>query len=581
MSEGIIYITRTPQDLPNYYKVGRTSQSTTEQRTRHEQTYISGGIKTIREFQVSDDVQAERAAHSALADTKVDLPHANEIFNLDIDFLIAKVKSAIRPWLIGEVQNNSQNNWILDFLSQPDFRIANYYHNDLEINQRISLIIELMMRVLARGDSVAERLIENKPYEDLINDSKIGIYLETSLKNIDHLSLVQIDNWHKKFEVILYLSKAPLINPISRDGYQRALNERNTYNLKSGLNDFNINKVINYWSENYFSSNSKLIIGCLDFLDHQVPKWNSHEQQLEDIFIRGAKNSVYINAMNYCINHPDRNSKKVFEITNQKIWDNHGADWLYENLGRELSIKFDNVREIIWADDKKYRDSLWDKAEEKKLPVSLCSRVANEKISLDEAIKIYKKVSETQWVQEKKKGERFYMEGENIVRLEEIYQGTLSLDQALEQNRKLEEQKKTEEEYKKKFEDLRTDYQLDNDFMADRQLKLVQNTLFKIFKSIKEKDIGIIKELNLSKKITALITLSMEIHEKDYLGVRFHDHGELGFSYISRGSLKAAFSYKKNQYVIWNNTFRKKNIKTYIEQEEFINEFLLNMNVEN
>ncbi len=55
MSEGIIYITRTEQDHPNYYKVGRTSQSTTEQRTRHEQTYISGGIKTIREFQVSDE----------------------------------------------------------------------------------------------------------------------------------------------------------------------------------------------------------------------------------------------------------------------------------------------------------------------------------------------------------------------------------------------------------------------------------------------------------------------------------------------------------------------------------------------
>ena len=36
-------------------------------------------------------------------------------------------------------------------------------------------------------------------------------------------------------------------------------------NLKSGLNDFNINKVIHYWSENYFSSNSKLIIGCYRF----------------------------------------------------------------------------------------------------------------------------------------------------------------------------------------------------------------------------------------------------------------------------------------------------------------------------
>ena len=91
-----------------------------------------------------------------------------------------------------------------------------------------------MMRVIAepRGASATERLIENKPYEELMNDSKIGIYLETSLeKHINHLSLVKIDNWHKKFEVILYLSKAPLINvSFNEDGnYQRAtINERNT-----------------------------------------------------------------------------------------------------------------------------------------------------------------------------------------------------------------------------------------------------------------------------------------------------------------------------------------------------------------
>ena len=50
MSKGIIYITRTEQDHPNYYKVGRTSLSSANERTRHDQTYISGGIKTIREF---------------------------------------------------------------------------------------------------------------------------------------------------------------------------------------------------------------------------------------------------------------------------------------------------------------------------------------------------------------------------------------------------------------------------------------------------------------------------------------------------------------------------------------------------
>ena len=44
MPEGIIYITRTEQDNPNYYKVSRTTLSSTDQRTRHDQTYISGGI---------------------------------------------------------------------------------------------------------------------------------------------------------------------------------------------------------------------------------------------------------------------------------------------------------------------------------------------------------------------------------------------------------------------------------------------------------------------------------------------------------------------------------------------------------
>ena len=60
MSEGIIYITRTPQDKKNYYKVGRTIKGSTEERTRHDATYISGGIETIREFKVSNVEDAEK-----------------------------------------------------------------------------------------------------------------------------------------------------------------------------------------------------------------------------------------------------------------------------------------------------------------------------------------------------------------------------------------------------------------------------------------------------------------------------------------------------------------------------------------
>ena len=52
-------------------------------------------------------------------------------------------------------------------------------------------------------------------YEDLINDLNVGNTLEATLKNIDHQALADIDNWHKKFEVILYLSKAPLMMKIN------------------------------------------------------------------------------------------------------------------------------------------------------------------------------------------------------------------------------------------------------------------------------------------------------------------------------------------------------------------------------
>ncbi len=570
MPEGIIYITRTEQDHPHYYKVGRTNQSTAQQRTRHEQTYISGGIKTMREFQVSDDVQAEKAAHLALADVKVNLPHAKEIFNLDIDFLIARVKSAIKTFLIGEVQNNFQNNWILNFLSQSDFSIANYHHQDLGANQTINLIIDLMMRVIAepRGASASIRLVEDKPYKELINDSTIGINLEASLKNIDHLSLVNINNWHKKFEVILYLSKAPLINPISRNIYHRALNERNTYNLKSGLKDFNINKVINYWSENYFSSNPKLILGCLNFLDHEVPKWNSHEQQFEDIFLRGAKNSVYINAMKYCVNHPDRNSNEVCNITNQKIWNNHGLNWIYDNLGKKLSSEFDNVRTIIQADVKKYRDSLFTKAKEKKLPLELCFRVELEDLSLDEAIEIHKKVSQIKWLKNTKIGGNFVIEdSETIISLSDIYNGNLDFDEALNKNEDLQNKRnhkiKNEKEFKEQLVTIKDRFKLDSGIDVENTLKVIQNNLFKIFRLLRKRDPLLINEINTSSKVHEHIERLIKMVEgggmnpnniKATKGLHFVDSKIYGFPYLTQGNLILSFS-SQDQYILWKNNF--------------------------
>ena len=67
----------------------------------------------------------------------------------------------------------------------------------------------------------------------------------------------------------------------------------------------------------------------------------------------------------------------------------------------------------------------------------------------------------------------------------------------------------------------------------------------------------------------------ISMQKKDYLGVRFNNHKELGFSYLNHGSFKVAFSCKKNQYFISNDSFRNKSIKIFIEQEDVIHEFLL------
>ena len=442
MPEGIIYITRTPQDLPNYYKVGRTKY-TTEERVRPDATYISGGIKKIKAYRVTDDIEAEKAAHIALSDVRVDLPHAREIFELDIDILIGKVKLAIKPWIIEQGQNNFQNNWILDFLSLPSTRIANYHHRDLEIDNRINLIIELMMRVIARGASAAERRIENRSYEDLINDLNVGNTLEATLKNIDHQALADIDNWHKKFEVILYLSKAPLMMKINNFNgrFEGPLLRRGIEDLRSGLNGFNINEVIGYWSDNYFSSNPRLIMGCYQFLNDKIYKWNSDPEVEKDIFVRGTKNSVYKNAIAYCLNNPNANSLEISEKTKSEI-ERAGIERINENIGSTLWEEFDRVRADIRTDIKNNAKLLLDYFDDNKLNYILLNRVEKKQIKLSEALRIFKIVNDTKWVKEIKKGQNFTMEHKNIISLNDIYQGKITLDEALEKNRKLKEVEK-------------------------------------------------------------------------------------------------------------------------------------------
>ena len=94
------------------------------------------------------------------------------------------------------------------------------------------------------------------------------------------------------------------------------------------------------------------------------------------------------------------------------------------------------------------------KAEEKKLPLELCFRVEREDLSLDEAIEIYETVSQIKWVKEIKKGEGFIIEGsDSIISLSDIYEGTLDIEDAINQNLELKYERKKEFEKEKEFKE--------------------------------------------------------------------------------------------------------------------------------
>ena len=337
MPEGIIYITRTQQDEPNYYKVGRTTLSSTDQRTRHDQTYISGGIKTLREFKVIDDVAAERAAHESLLDVKVNLQHAKEIFKLDIDILIGRVKLAITPWLVGEKTNN-ENNWILDFLNQISLYAGTYPFSETNIIYTMKNLEELMMRSISepKGLSINFRLEPDKDYDELIQDEKIGKYLQSALQHIDHFSLVKIDGWKEKFQIFMQLSIAPIFNPLSED-YNKKMYENRNKKLINGLKGFNINRVLSYWAENFFNSNPDLIIPILDFSLIELIDHRSFET---DIFLKSAKLCLLNNAMKYCINHTDFKDDEINLKTNNYITQFLGGHLVLQDYPEVFSRDF-------------------------------------------------------------------------------------------------------------------------------------------------------------------------------------------------------------------------------------------------
>lgn len=284
MSEGIIYITRTPQDKKNYYKVGRTIKGSTEERTRHEATYISDGIETKREFRVSNVEDAEKAAHKALAYCHVkDTQQAKEIFCEDLDILIGKVKEAILSFLLesDSVDNRNKNKWILDFIH--DYRYTFDYHSH---SNNINSIIELMNRATAknRGAGPDDRIDPPKTLKDLLKNSP-GQIIESTLIHIDHESLVAQQGWEDAIRTISFLQY--FFHP--KKGKEKP---------KQGLSDFNINEVLVYWCDKYFDLNPKLMLGCLRFILDKNDYANFHE--FEFTYLPLTRKKILRKAYEYC-----------------------------------------------------------------------------------------------------------------------------------------------------------------------------------------------------------------------------------------------------------------------------------------
>ena len=582
MSEGIIYITRTEQDHPNYYKVGRTKQSSTEERIRHDATYISGGIEPIKEYRVTNDVEAEKAAHTALANVRVDVPHAREIFKLDKDILIGRVKEAIKNWLIEEVEVD-ENKWILEFISatedrEPTFSLTN------DEDQNIRNVKELMMRVMAnpRGTPAANRLIEDKPYEELLNDSTIGTKLHSTLQFIDHRGLVKINWWVNVFRTILFLTKAPR----PRRGRERGAR---------GLNGININEIIAHWCESYFNENPKLISGCLEFIEDRIQTYRDYEA--EDYFVRGAKNEVYKKAAQFCIDNPNYTSAKVSAKLNHMLWNDQ--DRIRSDLGGDFLDKYYSVRGIISDDLVRFEEesilsivnknsiprSLAEDVYNKRfkleealnihktlsknnIPQALVEKVYEKRFKLEEALDIHKTVSQTKWVKKIKIGENFIIEdSETVIPLSDIYNGTLDIVESLNKNMDLQyernEKIKKEKEFKERLVVIKDQFKLDRGTDVDIALTAIQDKLFKIFRLLKKQDSLLLKEIGISPKVHKHIEGLLKMVEGGFMnpsdirateGLRFVDPEKYGFSHLVQGNLTLAFS-PQDQYILWKNNF--------------------------
>ena len=114
-NSGVIYVVRNPEEPINYYKVGRSKNSASS-RIRAGQTWISEDIEIIKEFDVTDTILAEAAAHRILNPYKI----RSEIFECDIDILIGKVKESISPWLSIDSEITSSP-WLINLIKEYEF----------------------------------------------------------------------------------------------------------------------------------------------------------------------------------------------------------------------------------------------------------------------------------------------------------------------------------------------------------------------------------------------------------------------------------------------------------------------------
>ena len=249
MEKGVVYIVRNPNEPINTYKVGCSSKDA-ESRIRAGQTWSSTEFEILRQFSVSDCYAAEAAAHLALDSYRV--RQDREIFNLDIDLLIAEVKKSIRPWM----QNSENTNevWLLEFLSE-NHRLC----IDTNVNDRLgTFILELLMRCTSNpiGQSAEQRLVHDEQLSDLLKNDQLGLVLKNIVKNINLKNLTAIPHWKSCLSFLLKLDETsgPIVfirdyPEILRD--QRGRPNINTFeNLKIKVRKYNINEIVDFWCKN-------------------------------------------------------------------------------------------------------------------------------------------------------------------------------------------------------------------------------------------------------------------------------------------------------------------------------------------